>query len=102
MSARDMFDTLLAGKKVGVIAQCAQDPDLVKLLNHLNVIKHRSRKVYESLGLEWANSTIQITPSLSKLKANEQGIISLITPLPARRYGAFIILDNDNDKNNIS
>lgn len=100
LTAREMFDILLAGKKVAVIAHCEQDPDLIKLLNHLNVVKCRSRKVYESLGLAWENSIIQIKPPMAQLKANEQAIISLTIPNPPRKYGAFIILENDESNTN--
>lgn len=94
-SAREMFDVLLSGKRVKLIAHCGQDPDLIKLLNYLNVIKSRSRKVYESLDLAWENSIIQITPSLAKVVAGEEVIISLTQPKPAKKYAAFVILENN-------
>lgn len=94
MTAREMFDTLLAGKKVGVVATCTNDPELVKLLNHLNVIRCRSRNVYESLGLAWENSTITITPKLSKAIAGDILMIALTIPVPAKKYPSFTIIED--------
>jgi hypothetical protein len=106
LTATEMFDMLLRGKKVGQIAQCSNDPELVKLLNYLNVIKHRSRKIYENLGLEWSNSIIICTPKLSEATHGEMVIIELTLPKLPKKYASFLIMDNDESnftsKNNNS
>jgi hypothetical protein len=99
LTAVEIFDLLLAGKQVGQVSQCSNDPDLVRLLNHLNVIKHRSRKLYEGLGLEWSNSIISVKPKLSEANQGMVVTFSLTTPKAPKKYASFIIIDDNANTN---
>lgn len=99
LTATEMFDLLMTGKKIGQVSQCENDPNLIRLLNHLNVVKSRSRKIYDSCGLDFGNSVLKCEPKLSKAGQGIVVTISLALPQAPKKYASFIILDNNVNTN---
>lgn len=98
LSARSMLDTLLDGNQVGINIKELGAEDARSLLNNLNVVKSRSKKLYESLGFDFKNAVITIHPDNiaiieirpRDLEAHETVYLRL-TKRPIRKYSVFVL-----------
>lgn len=110
LTARQIFDQLIAGKAVRI----PPDETLAnQLKNHLNVLKSRHRKLFSSLGLDSISSVISVqfvdairippdegSPDYEPNKI--LGIpayyeIKLVAPKKRRHYPAFVIQEENNN-----
>jgi hypothetical protein len=112
LSAREIFNRIVKGQVVRI----SNDPVLAKqLLNHLNVIKSREKRIFADLGLDFISSVISVVeikspplkvinpdqevdaPDYIELRGSEKVIayeVKLIAPKKRRKYTAFVI-DNE-------
>lgn len=95
LTARNIFDRIVKGQTV----RLPNDPVLVdQLKNHLNVIKSREKKLFESLGLDFLSSVISVTKlhgsdiSTGPFECYE---IKLKAPKKRRTYSVFSIQETD-------
>lgn len=66
-TVNEIFDILLSGKKLTLTASCQNDPEIRNLLNHLNVLKSNTKKMYKRLDFAFDNKVIRIEPKLENL-----------------------------------
>lgn len=83
LTANEIYELLLQGKKVQIPIS---EKEIANLLNHLNVIKSRDKKLKEDLQLDWERaiiSTVFVTPNFCEF--------SLIKPNPNKLYHSYVI-----------
>lgn len=95
LTAREMFDLLVQGKKVAMTTTKKNCPEIRMIINHLNVIKSRSKRIFDDLGLIFENTIVKTFPA--DYRELEEGFtveIFLVPPDKQRKYSAYIIIDD--------
>lgn len=94
LSAREIFNRIVKGQVVRI----PYDPALAaQLKNHLGVIKHREKKLFKSLGLDWVSAIIKF--SEVQINTDYAFDISLTAPKTRRKYPAFSLAPVENKDN---
>jgi len=89
LSAREIFNRIVKGQVVRI----PNDPVLAaQLKNHLSVIKHREKKLFKSLGLDWISAVIVFWDVKSITDEILAIDISLTAPKTRRKYPAFALV----------
>lgn len=93
LTAREIFNRIVKGQTVRI----PNDPGLAQQLkNHLNVIKSREKKLFESLQLDFISSVVSVEifpPQQIGEKYIVAGYceIKLVAPKKRRKYTTFLI-----------
>lgn len=90
LTVREMFEQLLKNKKVTLLLSFS---DADNLFSHLNVIKSREKKLFESLGFDFERKILRMQRD-SVTNAVEYWMEE---PQPNKRYKIFKVEDRKQD-----
>lgn len=100
LTAKEIWEQISKGQTVKI----PNDPALaVQLYKHLNVIKSRTKKLFKSLGLDFAASIVSVEPERAFGIPTETIVgfqIKLIAPKEYKKYAAYVVPEKSLEQRN--